>query len=136
MASDQIHGEWVATGVHYESVNLWPEQRHGYAHRGLLIVPAYDDGFWPNLWGIWHQASGLDLLVVCASLDRTMEIASHLANLVDWSASADPDWMENDLLRMKLQAFAAGYPDELGGRNDGLSVPSEMDRIVPYSDCA
>ena len=40
--------------------------------------------------------------------------------------------MENDLLRMKLQAFVAGYPDELDGHNDGLSVPSEMDRIVPY----
>ena len=134
MAGDQIHGEWVATAVHYDGVNLWPEQRHGYACRGLLIVPAYDNGFWPNLWAIWHQASGLDLIEVSASLDRTMEIAGHLANVVDWRALAEPDWVENDLLRMKLQAFATGYPDELGDRNDGLSVPSEMDRIVPYGD--
>ena len=50
MASDQIHGEWVATAVHYDGVNLWPEQQHGYASGGLLIVPAYDGevGFWPD----------------------------------------------------------------------------------------
>ena len=130
MASDQIHREWVATAVHYEGVNLWPGQQNGYAHRGLLIVPAFDDGFWPDSWAIWHQASGLDLLEVRASLDRTMEIAGHLANLADWPALAEPDWMENDLLRMKLQAFAADYPDELGDRNDGLWVPprSDLDR--------
>lgn len=45
MASDQIHGEWVATAIRYDGANLWPEQRHGYAYRGLLIVPAYDYGF-------------------------------------------------------------------------------------------
>jgi hypothetical protein len=37
--------EWVATAVHYEGANLLPEQRHGYAYRRLLNVPAYDDGF-------------------------------------------------------------------------------------------
>src|SRR5687768_12532742 len=120
--------EWVATAVHYEGANLWLEPRHGCAHRDLLIVPAHDDGFWPNLWAIWHEASGLDLIEVSASLDGTMEIVSHLANVVDWSALAEPDWMENDLLRMKLQAFVAGHPEELGGRNNGLSVPTEMDR--------
>lgn len=133
MRSDHIHGEWVATAVHYDGVNLWPGQRHGYAHRGLLIVPAYDDGFWPNLWTIWHQASGLDLLEVRASLERTMEIAGHLANIVDWQALPAPDWMENDVLRMQLQAFAAGYP-ELAG-NGGLVVPNgDLDWIVPYGD--
>ena len=61
-----------------------------------------------------------------------MEIAGHLANLVDWHALPEPDWMENDILRMQLQAFAAGYPEELGG-NEGLVVPNrELDRIVPY----
>lgn len=63
-----------------------------------------------------------------------MEIVCHLANVVDWPALVEPDWMQNDLLRMKLRAFVAGYPDELGGRSDGLSVPSEMDRIVPYGE--
>lgn len=132
MASDQIHGEWAATAVHYGGVNLWPEQRHGYAHRGLLIVPAYDDGFWPDLWAVWHQASGLDLLEVRASLDRAMEIGRHLANVVDRPALDEPDWMENDLLRMKLQAFAVDYP-ELAG-NAGLWVPpeSDLDRLIPY----
>lgn len=45
MGTDQIHGGWVATVVPYKGSNLWPEQQHGYAYRGLLIVPAYDDGF-------------------------------------------------------------------------------------------
>jgi hypothetical protein len=49
-------------------------------------VPAYDDGFWLDLWAIWHQASGLDLIEVSASLDRTMQIGGHLANVIDWQA--------------------------------------------------
>lgn len=119
-------------------LNLWPEQRHGYAYCGLLIVPAHDDegDFWPDSWAIWHQASGLDLLEVRASLERTMEIAGHLANVVDWHALTEPDWMENAILRMQLQAFAAGYPEELG-RNEGMVVLySELDRIVPYGSRA
>ena len=132
MASDQLHGGWVATAVRYDGVNLWPEQQHGYAYRELLIVPAYDDGFWPDIWAIWHQASGSDLLEVCASLDRTMQIAGHLANVADWPTLAEPDWMENDLLRMKLQAFAVDYPEL--ARNVGLWVPpdSDLDRLFPY----
>ena len=135
MRNDHIHGEWVATAVHYEDVNLWPGQQHGYAYGGLLIVPAYDDevGFWPDSWAIWHQASGLDLLEVRASLDRAMEIAGHLANMVEWQRLPEPDWMENDILRMQLQAFASGYP-ELAG-NGGFMMPdSDLDRIVPYRD--
>jgi hypothetical protein len=133
MASDQIQGEWLVTPVRYEGVNLWPEQQTGYACGGLVIVGAYDDegGFWPDSWAIWHQASGLDLLEVRASLERTMEIAGHLANMVDWQRLPEPDWVENDILRMQLQAFAAGYP-ELAG-NSGLMMPnSDLDTIVPY----
>lgn len=61
MRSDHIHGEWAATPVRYQGVNLWPAQRHGYAYRGLLVVPAYDEegAFWPDTWAIWHRASGL-----------------------------------------------------------------------------
>lgn len=41
--------------------------------------------------------------------------------------------MENDILRMQLQAFAAGYLDFDG--NGGLMVPSsDMDRIEPYGN--
>lgn len=48
----------------------------------------------------------------------------------------EPDWMENAILRMQLQAFAAGYPEELG-RNEGMVVLySELDRIVPYGSRA
>lgn len=135
MRSDHIQGEWVATAVHYDGVNLWPGQQHGYAYRGLLIVPAYDDevGFWPDSWAIWHEPSGLDLLEVRASLKRTMQIAGHLANMVDWQALAEPDWVENDILRMQLQAFAAGYPEL--ACNSGFMMPdSDLDRIVPYRD--
>ena len=56
MASDQLHGAWVVTAVHYDGANLWPEQQHGYANRGLLIVPGYDDGFWPEPSGTRRRA--------------------------------------------------------------------------------
>jgi hypothetical protein len=39
--------------------------------------------------------------------------------------------MENDILRMQLQASAAGFPEL--GCNAGLAVPCrELDRIVSY----
>ena len=127
MRSDHIHGEWVATPVHYEGVNLWPEQQHGYAYGGLLIVPAYDDelGFWPDSWAIWHQASGLDLLEVRASLERTMQVAGHLAKMADWPALGEPDWIKRSapdeasclcsrLSRIGRQRRAYGAEQRLG----------------------
>lgn len=127
MSIDQIHGEWVATAVHYEGVNLWPEQQHGYASRGLLVVPAYDNevGFWPDSWAIWHQASGLDVLEVPASLESTMmQIAGNLANMVDWQRLREPDWMENDVLRMQLPATCSRATAVYGMAFHGATRPT------------
>jgi hypothetical protein len=131
MESDQIRGAWVATPVHYEGVNLWPAQQEGHAYGGLLIVPAYDEGgFWPDSWAIWHQTSGDSIIdEILAPWIRALEIATHLAELDDWT-TAD---LGDSIVQMKLKAFAAGYPDVvriIDQRLDGL------DDIVPYRPTA
>ena len=130
MATDQI-GEWTPTRVRYEGVQLLPQQEEGHAYNGLLVVPSYDmeSGCFFD-WEIWHQASGIDLFVVRATHQRALEIAAHLAEVVDWSSLSDPDRETNDLLRMKLAAFAAGYQEEIWDCNDWLH--DDLDEIVPY----
>lgn len=61
-----------------------------------------------------------------------MEIAGHLANVVDWPTLAEPDWMENDLLRMKLQAFAVDYPELAGNVELWVPPDGDLDGLVPY----
>ncbi|WP_240233636.1 hypothetical protein [Devosia lacusdianchii] len=130
-----MSGEWKPTTVRYEGLNLWPGQEDGFVYRGLLLLPAVtveEGGCLDDQWAIWHLSSGLDLVEIHAPLDRAMVIAGRLAESAEWQDMAAPDWVENDLLRMKLQAFAAGYPLEMGDCNLGLWAPSELDLIVPY----
>lgn len=127
MESDQIRGAWVATPVNYESVNLWPAQQEGHAYGGLLIVPAYDEGgFWPDSRAIWHQASGDSIIdEILAPWSRTLEIATALAELDDWTTAE----LDDTIVQMKLRAFAAGYPDEVRIIDQH---PDGLDDIVPY----
>ena len=130
MATDQI-GEWIPTRVSYEGVRLWPQQEEGHAYRGLLVVPSYDleSGCFFD-WEIWHQASGADVLVVRAPFERTLEIAVHLAEIMDWRAIEKPD---AKALRSQLLGFALAYPTEVLSVNQWLlETEDDLDSIVPF----
>lgn len=108
-----------------------PPHSEGYGWAGLLIVHAYDcesGGFAPNHFEIWHEASGEFMLEVNASLERTQEIATDLASIVDWAALSTTDEM---MLQATLMAFGAGYPGEVAVYNEWAAM-AELERIVPY----
>ncbi|MGB3338507.1 MAG: hypothetical protein WBA73_15140, partial [Devosia sp.] len=87
-------------------------------------------GFWPDSWAIWHQASGDSIIdEILAPWGQALEIATHLAELDDWTTAE----LDDSIVQMKLGAFAAGYPDEvriIDQRLDGF------DDIVPYRPSA
>lgn len=119
-----MNGEW-------KEVTVALPHSEGYAWAGLLIVHAYDGesgGFAPNHFEIWHEASGEFMLEVNASLERTQEIASELANVADWASLSTTDEL---MLQARLMAFGAGYQGEVAVYNDWTAV-ADFDRIVPY----
>lgn len=88
-------------------------QPEGFAQAGLLVVAAYDvesGGFPPNSVEIWHQASGELMFEVSAVEDRALEVAGRPAGLADWASISTTDEF---IVRVKLAAFAADYPDEV-----------------------
>jgi hypothetical protein len=119
-----MNGQWTAVEVRRPYLE-------GYAWAGLLIVYAYDEECGcgsPYHFEIWHHASGELMLEVNATLERTQEIATDLANIADWAALTTTDEM---MLHAKLMAFGMGYPGEVTVSNDWAPV-NELDRIVPY----
>ena len=132
MATDQIGG-WVETPVEYQGVFLWPGHREGHAFGGLLVVPEYDlecGCSFPDGWEIWHQASGADVLVVRAPFERALEIAAHLAEIIDWRAMEKPN---AKALQSQLLGFALAYPNEVLSVNQWLlETDDELEAIVPF----
>lgn len=119
-----MNGQW-------KEVEVAQPYGEGYAWAGLLIVYAYDaenGGFVPNHFEIWHEASREFMLEVNATLERTQEIATDLANIADWAALSTTDEM---MLQARIMAFGAGYPGEVAVYNEWTAL-NEMERIVPY----
>ena len=119
-----MNGQW-------KEVAVAPPHSEGFSWAGLLIVYAYDGdsgSFAPNHFEIWHGVSGEFMLEVNASLERTQDIATDLANIADWAALSTTDEM---MLQARLMAFGAGYPGEVAVYNE-WAAGSDFDRIVPY----
>ena len=126
----------------WKDANLRPEP--GYSmlpslydamwYRGLLLNVANDldtGDFWGDEWEIQSERTGQIVMAIRADEGRAYEIATKLAEMLDWEKIDEADWQTMSLDPVFLSFIGEHYEEVT------ISIVETDDRlesIVPYSD--